>query len=115
MRRRADLWPAKLGMLVVVALTLFVIVVRPLARPTGHLYARFGLTRMSLLSESADDHSAPLQPPVEGGARSLAPVLIVGVLLLVLKTRRVQLRAVPVRRIKLPPCRTANSLSPDQR
>jgi hypothetical protein len=92
-----------------------VIVARPLARPAGRLYARFGLTRMSLLSESADDDSAPLQLPTEAEARSIEPLLVVGLLLLVLKTRRVSLRAVPLRRVKRPPRRPSNSLSTDQR
>ena len=102
-------------MVVVVALTLFVVAVRPLARPTGHLYARFGLTRMSLLSESADNDSVPLQPPTASEAQSLQPLLLVGISLLVLKSRRVALRAVPLRRVKRPPRRPSNSLSTDQR
>ena len=114
MKRTADSSAAKVGILIFAMLTLFVVVVRPLTRPAGHLYARFGLTRMSLLSESAEDDTPSLQPPTEGGTQSLPTILVVGTLLLVLKTRRIAFRTVPLRRAKRPPRRTFNSLSSDQ-
>ncbi len=115
MRHVVDSWPRKASLVVVLTLTTFVIAVRPAARPAGHLSAPFGLTRMSLLSEAADRSDVPLPPPAEGETRSLEPLVLTGVLLLMLKTRRAPRRAVPVRRVKLPASRTSTAPFPDQR
>jgi hypothetical protein len=116
MRRIADYLPVKAGLLVFLALTLFVSVVRPLTRPTGHLYARFGLTRMSLLTDAAGDEDLAAVPPADTMGRLLRPAFVVGVLLLVLKTRRrIAFQSPPVRRVKRPPRRPTNSLPSDQR
>ena len=93
---------AKVGMVVLIALTVFVSAVRPVTRPTGRLYARFGLSRMSLLTEAADDNDSSLVAPAVVDAHVSTPLMALGVLLLVLKTRRVELRSVPLRRLKLP-------------
>ena len=102
MRHAGSSLPARVGVVVFIALAVFVSVTRPLTRPTGHLYARFGLTRMSLLAEAADESGTPLPAPDVADAHVIAPLLLLGVLLLVLKTRRVELRSVPIRRLKLP-------------
>ena len=115
MRRAADSLPLRAGIVVFLTLTLFVIVVRPLTRPTGHLYARFGLTRMSLLTEGSGDEDASVLPPADVTGRLLSPFLVLGVPLLALKTRRIAFRPIPVRRVKRPPRRPASSLLTDQR
>jgi hypothetical protein len=80
-------------MVVLITITVFVSTARPLAHPAGRFGPQFrGLTRMSLLSESPDTDSTPLP----------APPLVVGVLLLVLKTRRAAFHPLPLRRLRLP-------------
>jgi hypothetical protein len=102
MRHARSSLPAKVGLVVLIALTVFVSAVRPLTRPSGRLFARFGLTRMSLLTEAADERGTPLPAPAVAHAHVIAPLSVAGVLLLVLKTRRVEFRSVPFRRLKLP-------------
>src|SRR5512135_150262 len=85
---------AKVGMVVLIALTVFVSTVRPVTRPTGRLYARFGLSRMSLLTEAADDSDTSLVAPAAVDVHVSTPLMVLGIMLLVLKTRRVELRAV---------------------
>lgn len=93
----------KLGMVVVIALSILVSAVRPIAHPLGHLFPQLhGFTRMSLLSESPDTDSMSLPAPVVGDVHLIAPSLVVGLLLLVLKARRAAFRPVPLRRLKLP-------------
>jgi hypothetical protein len=113
MRRIADYLPVRVGVLVFLALTLFVSVMRPLTRPTGHLYTRSGVTRMSLLTEPGDDEDADVSPSADTTDQVLQPFVFVGVLLLVLKTRRVAFRPLRVRRVKRPPRRPANALLSD--
>ena len=114
MRCPVESLPLRAGIVVLLTVTLFVIVVRPLTRPTGHLYARFGLTRMSLLTEGAGDKDASMLPPPTSPV-GLSPFLVLGVPLLALKTRRVGFRPIPVRRVKRPPRRPASSLLTDPR
>lgn len=102
----------KLGLVALIALMIFVSAVRPLTRPSGRLNRPLGLTRMSLLSEPANDDDTPVPLPVAADAQVLAPPLV-GISLLVLKTRRTAFRSVPFRRLKLPPRSTAGSLSSD--
>ena len=93
----------KLGMVVVIALSILVSAVRPIAHPLGHLFPQLhGFTRMSLLSESPDTDSTSLPAPAVSDAHMIAPPLVVGLLLLVLKTRRTTFRPVSFRRLKLP-------------
>ncbi|HVO22186.1 MAG TPA: hypothetical protein VMW56_01010 [Candidatus Margulisiibacteriota bacterium] len=115
MRRVSDCLPAKIALVVFLALTVFVSVVRPLTRPTGRLYARFGVTRMSLLTEPAGNEEAGVLPPTDTVGQLVGPCLSVGVLLLVLKTRRVAFQPLRVRRAKRPPRRPASSLLTDPR
>lgn len=100
--------PGKLGMVVLIALTIFVITVRPVARPSSHLYGRLGLTRMALLTEPANEDTPSLPAPTTGVSHVFVPPLA-GILLLLLKTRRTGFDSVPIRRLKLPPSRTAGS------
>ena len=92
----------KVGIVVLLALTVFVSAVRPIAQPTGRLFPRFGLIRMSLLSESPDTDSTPLPSPALVDAHMIEPPLIIALLLLVLKARPAAFRPVPFRRLKLP-------------
>lgn len=101
-----------LGFGALIALTIFVSAVRPLTHPSGRLDRPLGLTRMSLLSEPASNDDAPVPVPVAADAQVLAPALI-GVPLLVLKSRRTAFRSVPVRRLKLPPRSSIGSLFSD--
>lgn len=92
----------KVGMVVLITLTAFVSTVRPIAHPSGRLFPRFGLTRMSLLSEPSDADSTSLPAPAVPAAPVVGLPLVAGLLLLVLKTRRAAFRPVPFRRLKLP-------------
>ena len=102
MRRAADSVLTKVSVVVFVTLTIFVCAVRPIAHPSGRLYPRSGLTRMSLLSESADTDSTSAPAPAFAVARVVRLVVAVGLPLLVLKRRRMALRPVPRRRLKRP-------------
>ncbi len=99
--------PAKVGMTVLIGLTIFVSAARPLTRPTGRLYTGYGLTRMSLLTEAAKNSNTPVVAPAAVDAHVMTPLTVLGVLLLVLKTRWIELGLVPLRRLKLP-ARTPN-------
>ncbi len=98
----------KLGMAALIALTIFVISVRPVAHPSSHLYGRLGLTRMALLTEPADEDAPSLPLPTAAISHVFVPP-VAGILLLLLKTRRTGYDSVPIRRLKLPPSRTAGS------
>ncbi len=98
----------KLGMVVLIALTIFVITARPVARPSSHLYGRLGLTRMALLTEPANEDTPSLPVSTATVSYVFVPPLA-GILLLLLKTRRTGYDSVPIRRLKLPPSRTAGS------
>ena len=100
--------PGKLGMVALLALTVFVVTVRPLARPSGRLYGRLGLTQMALLTEAADHDTTSLPVPAAGRPYVFVPPLA-GILLLLLKMRRTGFESAPVRRLKRPPRRTAGS------
>jgi hypothetical protein len=93
-------------------LTIFVSAVRPLVRTSALLGGTLGLTRWSLLCEPAvDDHSAapaPLPAVVDTGSFA---VPLIGVVLLLLRTRRSPFRTVPFRPLKLPPRNTTDSSS----
>jgi len=102
----------RLSVLVLIALTLFVSAVRPITRPSGRLYVSLGLTRMSLITESPRDDDTPLPAP-SPAAELIAPPLLAGILLLVLKTRRCARRSVPFRRLRLPPRRTTGTIFSD--
>jgi len=107
--------PGKLGILLLIALTIFVSAVRPLARASGRLNFPPGMIRMSLLSVPAADGDTTLPSPATAEAVDsiiVAP-LLGSVLLLVLKTRRAAHHPVPIRRLKLPRRSTAVSLSSD--
>ncbi|MFN8624370.1 MAG: hypothetical protein U0587_00035 [Candidatus Binatia bacterium] len=91
-----------------IVLTIFVVTARPVARPSGHLYGRLGLTRMALLTEPAND-DAPSPPAPTAAISFVCALPLAGILLLRLKTRRTGFDAVPIRRLKLPPSRTAGS------
>jgi len=97
--------PSTLGKMLLVAfvtLTVFVIVVRPIARPTGRLYPRLGMTRMSLLSEAPDTDATTLEPPVFGHVSSIEFPLLLTVLLVVLKSHRRAFRPLRLRRARVP-------------
>lgn len=100
--------PNKLGIVILLALTVFVGAVRPLTRHAGRLSVHFGLTRMSLLTEPPRDGQTRLP-----GSESVASVQFVRplpaiALLLVLKVRRVAFQPVRIRRVKRPPRRPAS-------
>lgn len=101
----------KLGILALIAVTLLVSGLRPLARASGHLNMPPRMVRMSLLSVAAVDADAPVAPVKVVSVPVLAP--LIAVLLLVLKTRRTAFRSVPLRRLKIPPRSTAAPLSSD--
>jgi hypothetical protein len=104
---------SKVGVVALTALTIFVLTVRPVTRPSSTLYGRLGLTRMSLLSEPAADDATPRISPAAAEFFMLVPSLA-AVLALVLRTRRAAFSSVPLRRLKLPPPRrSAGSPSSD--
>ncbi len=103
-------WPARVGMVLLIAVTVFVGAVRPLTRPVGHLYRPLGLTRLSLLSEAAVNDDTPLPAPVAGAPVFAPPLAIVPV---VWKTQRPSRRSVVLHRPKLPPPSDAGSLLSD--
>jgi hypothetical protein len=111
-RGRGPSLPSRLLIVALMALTLFVSAVRPLVRTSALLSGRLGLTRWSLLCEPAveDDHDAPLASPVIVDTGALA-FLLIGVVPLLLKSRRSAFRAVPVCRLKLPPRRSTDPSS----
>jgi len=93
----------KLSMVVVIALSILVSTVRPIAHPLGHLFPQLrGFTRMSLLSESPDTDCTSLPTPAVADVHRVEPPLVVGLLLLVLQARRAAFRPAPLRRLKLP-------------
>jgi len=96
-------WPYKLGVALLTLMTLLVITVRPVARPSGQLFRPLGVSR-NWLSESVDRDDGPLQPPTAQHVPAVASALMT-VLLTVLKVRRTAFRSVPVRRFKRPPHR----------
>jgi hypothetical protein len=102
----------RLGTILVIGLTVFVSTLRPLTQASGHFFRPLGLTRLSLVSEPASDHGTLLVSPAMVNAPVLA-LLPVGVVLMVLKTRRASRRVVPLRRLKLPPRGVTSSLSSD--
>ena len=96
-------------MLVLIAITVFVSTLRPIAHPAGRLSPQLhGLTRMSLLSESPDTDSTPV--PVVVDAHLITLPLTLGLLLLILKTRRAAFHPLLMRRLKQP-ARSANRSS----
>ena len=84
------------------AAALFVMTVRPVTRPTGSLSPHLGLTRMSLLCEASDVGVGPMLPSIFGHRVFVAPALVLGSLLLVLKARRSAFCPTRLRRLKLP-------------
>ena len=95
------------------ALTLFVITVRPVTRPSGALYVRLGLTQMSLLTAPANHANTSRVLPATSKFFLLLPPLAL-VLTLILKTRRAAFPSVRLRRIRLPSkYRPADSPSSD--
>lgn len=98
----------KLGILMLIALTIFVSAVRPLARASGRLNIPPRMIRMSLLSVPATDAATAIPSP--STAQAVDAPLLGGVLLLVLKTRRAAHCPVPFRRLKLPRRNAAVSL-----
>jgi hypothetical protein len=113
MRWRAGTSPAeKLGVVLLIALTVFVISVRPLTRATGPLASPLRLTRLSAF-EPVTDNDLPLP---SSAATGVAPVLApssTGYVRVVLKTRRARRRSAPLRRLKLPLRSLNSSLSSD--
>jgi hypothetical protein len=89
----------KLAIIALITLSLFVIAVRPLTRPAGHLIRPLGLTRWSLLSDVGVNDGTALPLPAAAQVQVSAPPLVS--VPLVLKTRRAAFRPVPVRRLKL--------------
>lgn len=103
----------KLGLGMLIALTVFVSAVRPIAHPTGRLFPRFGLTRMSLLSEPPDIDSTAVPAPVVADAQVVELPLVISLLLLVLRTRRAAFLPFLFRRLKLPARSAERSLPSD--
>ncbi|HUI25538.1 MAG TPA: hypothetical protein VL403_05590 [Candidatus Kryptonia bacterium] len=105
---------ARMAVAALVVVTLFVSVARPVSRPADALTRSLGrrLTRLNLRAEASVDNKAPVPLPAEGHADAL-DLALVGVLLLLLKTRRAALHPVPVRRLKIPLPSTADSRSSD--
>jgi len=111
MRRSRISLLAKLGIVVLTLLATAAITVRPLTQPHGRLDKSFGFRRQAPLSEAARDHDAPVPVPPATVQVVIPPLL--GLLILVLKRRRTAYRALPVRRLKLLPRHTAESLLSD--
>jgi len=104
-------WPARLGLVLLIALTVFVSAVRPPAWHSGRANSSLGLTRLSQLSEPAGDHDTPLPSPM-AGEQVFAPPLA-AIVPITLKTRRTSRRSVPLRRLKLPPRSVTSSFFSD--
>jgi len=106
--------PARVSVGLLVLLTLFVSVVRPLNRPPDALTRSLGrqLTRINLRSEASVNNDTSLPAPAERRVDPLELPLALGLLLL-LRTRCAARRAVPVLRLKIPPPRTSNTLLSD--
>ncbi|HVN85293.1 MAG TPA: hypothetical protein VMW17_10650 [Candidatus Binatia bacterium] len=100
----------KIGLLVLIAVTVFVTVARPGIRPADAITRALGrgLTRLNLRSEASVEHEPPFSSqPARKPVIVAAPLL--GVLLLMLKRRRMALSPLPIRHLKIPPRPTANS------
>lgn len=106
--------PAKVGISLLIALTLFVSIARPLSRPSDSLSRSLGrrLTRLNLQSEPSIDHETPLEEPAAREA-DLVVLPLAGTLLLLLKSRQTAHRPIALRRMKIPPRTTASSLISD--
>ena len=90
-------------MVTVIAITVFVSALRPVAHPSSRFSQQFhGLTRMSLLSESPDTDGTALPSPLVADAHLIVPPVAVGLLLLVLRERQAMFRPIPLRRLRLP-------------
>jgi len=99
----------KAGVIALIALTVWMGALRPLARVAGHTHNVLGFARVALLSDPAADGDAPLKPPGRAAVQAIVPALV-SALLIALKTRRTAFVPVPVRRLKLPPHRSTDSL-----
>jgi len=101
----------KIGIVVSIAVALFVVTVRPVTRPYGRLERSLGLTRLSLLSEPP----LPNDTTVPSPATHLLPLVALALLQifprLVLKRRRAAFCSVPILRLKLPPSSPSGSVS----
>jgi hypothetical protein len=113
-RRYGPSLASRVVIVALMALTLFVSAVRPLVRTSALLSGRLGLTRWSLLCEPTvdNDHDTPLPAPTIVDAGTLA-FLLVGLVPLLLKTRRRAFHAVPFRPLKIPRPRTSDASSSD--
>ena len=96
-----DSLPSQGVAVVLIAVTLFVIAVRPVTRPSSPLLQPLGLTRMSLLSEAAAADDAPGVSPASHFSGLVPPAS--NVLPPRARTRWAPLRSARVRRLKLPP------------
>ncbi len=105
---------AKVGLVVLMALTVFVSFARPISRPADSISRSLGLrqTRLNLRSEAAAETDTFLPSLAVTVAKGLI-VPLVALSLVVLKDRRTAFHSAPVRRLKRPRRRTASSLSSD--
>ena len=102
----------KLGILALIAVSLFVVLARPLTRPKGQLNQAHGFTRWSLLAEDGTHAHAPLAPPVS--TRIAAVVVAFATVGLCLRERVEGFcRTIPVRPRKIPSPRSSDSTSSD--
>lgn len=98
------------GILALIAVSLFVVLVRPITRPTGPLARPQGFTRWSLLAEAGADDRAPLTPPV-GESVVVFVVALAGVLPRLLERTQPSIPSLPFRRRKIPAPRACDSSS----
>lgn len=103
----------KVALVAVIALTIFVSALRPVAHPARRFFPQFqGFTRMSLLSESPDTDSVAAEPsPAAAAPHFIVPPLVIGVLLLLLRARRVVSLPIRLHRLRLPVQRADRSPS----
>ncbi len=93
----------KVALVAVIALTVFVGALRPVAHPARRFFPEFqGFTRMSLLSESPDTDRVVAEPsPATAAPHFIAPPLVIGLLLFVLRVRRVVSLPIRLHRLRL--------------
>lgn len=98
----------RVGIIALIAVSLFVVLARPITRPTGRLNRPQGFTSWSLLAEAGLDDHAPIAPPV----RQVTTVIVLalaGALPRLLARARHVLPSPPLRRRKIPSRRAADS------
>ncbi len=95
-----------------ILLALLLCAPRPVTRVRGGTHCRWGLNQFIFSAEPVGDSDAPLAQPRRADV-PLAVPMVVGTVLLVLKTRRSGHVSVTVRRLRLPSRKASRSLLTD--